>query len=134
MAEDRSWAAFTDDPPWVLDRSEIRWHNLAATLRADAQARIPDLIAPRRLPPGRRFLTVTRRLGGAVGGWLWRRRRGRHADAAASRADISYRLRTAAEALGPTYIKLGQIISAGEGLFPPELVSEFKKCRDQVSP
>ncbi len=45
---------------------------------------------------------------------------------------ISKRLRLAAESLGPTYIKLGQIISSGEGLFPAELVEEFKKCRDQV--
>ena len=27
-----------------------------------------------------------------------------------------------------------EIISAGDGLFPAELVSEFKKCRDQVTP
>lgn len=32
----------------------------------------------------------------------------------------------------PTYIKLGQIISSGEGLFPDELVTEFKRCRDRV--
>ena len=51
-----------------------------------------------------------------------------------SRADLSRRLRVAAERLGPTYIKLGQIISSGEGLFPEELVDEFKKCRDQVPP
>ena len=50
----------------------------------------------------------------------------------ASKADLSRRLRIAAEHLGPTYIKLGQIISSGEGLFPEELVTEFKKCRDQV--
>ena len=31
-----------------------------------------------------------------------------------------------------TYIKLAQIISSGDGLFPGELVDEFKKCRDQV--
>ena len=31
-----------------------------------------------------------------------------------------------------SYIKLAQIISSGEGLFPSELVDEFKKCRDQV--
>jgi ubiquinone biosynthesis protein len=36
--------------------------------------------------------------------------------------------------LGSTYIKLGQIISSGEGLFPAELVNEFKLCRDQVPP
>jgi len=38
----------------------------------------------------------------------------------------------AATDLGPTYIKLGQIISSGEGLFPEELVREFKLCRDRV--
>ncbi len=40
----------------------------------------------------------------------------------------------AAERLGPTYIKLGQIIASGDGVFPPELVAEFKWCRDQVAP
>jgi ubiquinone biosynthesis protein len=40
----------------------------------------------------------------------------------------------AAENLGPTYIKLGQILSSGDGIFPAELVSEFKRCRDQVKP
>src|SRR5207244_6534004 len=49
-------------------------------------------------------------------------------------ADLSRRLRRAAERLGPAYIKLGQIISAGEGVFPEPLVAEFKKCRDQVPP
>ena len=48
-------------------------------------------------------------------------------------ADLSRRLRVAAEALGPTFIKLGQIISSGNGVpVPPELVEEFKRCRDQV--
>jgi len=41
-------------------------------------------------------------------------------------------MRKAVERLGSTYIKLGQIISSGEGLFPAELVNEFKLCRDQV--
>ena len=35
---------------------------------------------------------------------------------------------------GPTYIKLGQIVSGGEGLFPQELVDEFKMLRDRVPP
>ena len=59
---------------------------------------------------------------------LFERRKGEHV----SRAGISRRLRVAAIDLGSTYIKLGQIISAGEGLFPEELVSEFKLCRDRV--
>src|SRR6202041_248566 len=49
-------------------------------------------------------------------------------------AGISRRLRIAAERLGPTYIKLGQIVASGDGIFPPELVAEFKWCRDQVPP
>jgi ubiquinone biosynthesis protein len=70
-------------------------------------------------------------LGGALGLWyLKERRRGGEA----SIAGISRRLRVAAEKLGPTYIKLGQIISSGDGIFPPELVAEFKWCRDQVPP
>jgi ubiquinone biosynthesis protein len=52
----------------------------------------------------------------------------------ASRADLSRRLRIVFERLGPTYIKLGQIVSSGKGLFPDELVEEFKRCRDQVPP
>ncbi len=49
-----------------------------------------------------------------------------------SRAGLSYRLRKAFERLGPTYIKLGQILSSGEGVFPPELVNEFRLLRDRV--
>src|SRR5262249_59620863 len=64
--------------------------------------------------------------------WLVAKRLRRYRTPEASRAAISRRLRRAAEALGPTYIKLGQIISSGEGLFPEELVREFKLCRDQV--
>lgn len=49
-----------------------------------------------------------------------------------SRAGISARLRRSFERLGSTYIKLGQIVSGGDGLFPEELVGEFKKLRDRV--
>ena len=94
---------------------------------------IPDLVTPRRLPPGRRGLATVGRLGTAVVPWLIRRKRGQR-DGAASTAELSRRLRLAVEALGPTFIKLGQIVSSGEGLFPPELVEEFKRCRDQVPP
>ena len=130
---DREWAAFTEHAPWVLDRGSIRWLNLAGTLRAQAQAEVPDLVTPRKFPPGARVLTVARKLGASVGVWSWRRRRGQLDDPSVRRLELSHRLRVAAEDLGPTYIKLGQIISAGEGLFPAELVSEFKKCRDQVT-
>jgi len=130
---DRSWAAFTEHGPWELRRSEVRWSGLARTLRAAAQAEVPHLVKPAKLPPGARVVTVSGRLGRAVLPWLIRKRRGAYDTPEASRAVISRRLREAAEYLGPTYIKLGQIISSGEGLFPSELVEEFKKCRDQVT-
>jgi ubiquinone biosynthesis protein len=130
---DRSWGAFTEHGPWSLDRDDVRWLGLAAQLRRAAQAEVPGLTAARRVPPGTRVVGVVRRLGGAVGPWMVAKRRGRLADPATSRVDISRRLRIAAETLGPTYIKLGQIISSGDGLFPAELVTEFKKCRDQVA-
>jgi ubiquinone biosynthesis protein len=126
------WGAFTETAPWVLDRHDIRWLPVAADLRAAARAEVPVLTKPSKVPPGARVVTVVGALGKAVVPWLVRKRRGRYATPEASRADVSLRLRKAAERLGPTYIKLGQIISSGEGLFPAELVSEFKKCRDQV--
>jgi ubiquinone biosynthesis protein len=133
-AADRAWAAFSEAAPWVLDRDQIRWLPQTERLREAARAEVPDLTTPARLPPGVRVGAVVTTLGRALGPWWLRKRRDRYAGPEAARADLSLRLRKAAETLGPSYIKLGQIISAGEGLFPPELVSEFKKCRDQVAP
>ena len=129
---DRCWGAFTEAAPWVLDPASISWMPLAERLRDRARAGVPRLTRPGRIPDIRRLLTVVRHLGWAVGVWWIRKRRGRYADGETFGADLSLRLRSAIETLGPTYIKLAQIISSGEGLFPAELVDEFKKCRDQV--
>jgi len=43
-------------------------------------------------------------------------------------------LRRAFEELGPTYLKLGQIIASSPGLFADAYVREFNKCLDQVPP
>jgi ubiquinone biosynthesis protein len=131
-ATDRDWAAFSEAAPWVLDRSEIRWTAAVDRLRAQARCDVPRLTAPSKRPPALRVLVVVARLTRAIAPWLLRKRRGRYDGPEVGRADLSKRLRLAAEALGPSYIKLGQIISSGEGLFPSELVDEFKKCRDQV--
>ena len=131
-ANDRSWGAFSDTPPWTLDREAIDWVGSADRLRQAARREVPELTRERRLPPGRRVGTVVRHLAGAVVPWLVTKKRRGFPDPAASRSDISVRLRRAVETLGPTYIKLGQIISSGEGLFPSELVAEFKLCRDRV--
>ncbi len=134
IVDDETWGAFSSTAPWRLDRDAIAWLPLSGRLRAASQAEVPRLTEPSKLPPGTRVVSVVWQLGRALLPWFIRKRRGRYASQEASRSDVSRRLRTAAEILGPTYIKLGQIISSGDGLFPAELVSEFKLCRDQVAP
>jgi ubiquinone biosynthesis protein len=100
-------------------------------IRARTRAEAPLLTQRRRVPPGMRVVRIGAVLGAAVSAWyVSDRPRG----GSASRAGLSRRLRRAFERLGPTFIKLGQILSAGEGLFPAELVAEFRLCRDQVPP
>ncbi len=128
---DHDVGAFSDDPPWIVDRDELAWLPPLGVARKVARSDLPRLTRATFLPPAKRVTTVVRHLGWAMGRWaIGARRKG----GSVSRADVSRRLRIAAEALGPTYIKLAQIISGGEGLFPEELVSETKKCRDQVPP
>jgi ubiquinone biosynthesis protein len=128
---DAAQGSFSDDPPWLVDPEEMTWRSVVPTIRWAVRRQVPDLTRPRRMPPGTRVFKVARHLGLAVAWWAAGARR---QGGSASKADISRRLRIAAEHLGPTYIKLGQIISSGEGVFPEELVREFKKCRDQVPP
>jgi ubiquinone biosynthesis protein len=132
MTTDRAWGAFSDDAPWTLDRAGLRWLPLAERLRAAAADEVPTLTEPALIPPGARVIRVAGTLLRAIVPWAVTRKRNGFDSASDSRTSISRRLRVAAERLGPTYIKLGQIISSGEGLFPHELVEEFKLCRDQV--
>ena len=126
---DLAVGAFSADPPWLVEPDRLTWREAIAPLRARTRAEAPRLTRRRRLPPGFRVVRVGVVLGWAVAGWyLVDRRR----PPPASRAGLSRRLRRAFERLGPTYIKLGQILSSGEGLFPEELVREFRLCRDQV--
>src|ERR1700722_8784869 len=133
---DLSVGAFSSTPPWLIDPAQLQWRVGADQLRATTARPVPYLLPRRRLPPGRRVGRVGMELGRALGGWyLIERRRGRRLGRPeVSRAGLSRRLRVAFQTLGPTYIKLGQILSSGEGLFPPELVSEFRLLRDRVPP
>ncbi|MCD6441884.1 MAG: AarF/ABC1/UbiB kinase family protein [Candidatus Marinimicrobia bacterium] len=44
------------------------------------------------------------------------------------------RLRNAIEELGPTFIKIGQILSMRPDIIPPEIAYEFQKLQDDVAP
>jgi ubiquinone biosynthesis protein len=112
-----------------VDPGALVWRARIDELRSATRAEAPLLTRRRTLPPGVRVLHVGALLGAALCGWYFvDRRRG----TTSSRSGLSRRLRRAFERLGPTYIKLGQILSAGEGVFPEELVAEFRLCRDQV--
>jgi len=43
-------------------------------------------------------------------------------------------VREAFEDLGPTYVKLGQLVASSQGLFPEPYCREFQKCLDRVRP
>ncbi len=128
---DLELGSFSEDPPWLVDPGAMQWRRAVPGLRAQIADELPLLTRASRLPPGARVVRTIRLVGTALAGWYLGARRRDNAD---STAVLSRRLRLAAERLGPTYIKLGQIISAGEGIFPEELVAEFKRCRDQVPP
>ena len=126
---DLAFGTFSDDPPWLVEPDAMPWRRRVPVLRAMTRRSVPALTTPPRVPPVGRMVRTVAELGSAVAWWaIWDRRRGGEQ----SRRAISRRVRVAAERLGPTYIKLGQIISSGEGLFPAELVAQFRLLRDQV--
>lgn len=43
-------------------------------------------------------------------------------------------VRQAFEELGPTYVKLGQLVASSQGLFPEAYCNEFQGCLDRVKP
>jgi ubiquinone biosynthesis protein len=130
---DLAIGSFSNEPPWIVEPASMPWREVVDSIRWLTKHDLPELTSARRLPDVKRAITVVADFGTAIGlWWVTGRRKGKAGDHAASRVDLSRRLRLSIERLGPTYIKLAQIISSGEGLFPEELVSEFKKCRDQV--
>lgn len=44
------------------------------------------------------------------------------------------RIRMAIEELGPTFVKLGQVLATRADIFPPEWIAEFSKLQDSVPP
>lgn len=127
--DDLGAGAFSDGGGWTVDPDRLGWREPVPGLRRQVRRRLPSLVStPRRAPAGRAF-RVLGAVGLALAGWA---ATGRQRGGPESTADLSRRLRLAAERLGPTYIKLGQIISSGAGIFPAELVAEMSKCRDRM--
>lgn len=51
-----------------------------------------------------------------------------------ARQSVGERLRHACEELGPTFIKIGQILSTRPDIFSPEIAGELEKLQDAVNP
>jgi ubiquinone biosynthesis protein len=129
---DTKWASFTAHAPWNLDESEAqKFSDENIARRSEVRADAHSLLVKRKIPTFLRFFVAFFRIGIAILLWyIFDKRRGREK----SREAIARKLRKQFVKLGSSYIKLGQIISSGEGLFPEQLVKEFKLLRDQVPP
>lgn len=124
------WGSFSPKQPWNLDESQCaKFEEDTKLIRAQVHKDARKLLIKRKLFPITRVLLAILRIGIAVTAWyIFDKRKGREK----SYTSISRKLRKQFVKLGSTYIKLGQIISSGDGLFPKELVDEFKLLRDQV--
>jgi predicted unusual protein kinase regulating ubiquinone biosynthesis (AarF/ABC1/UbiB family) len=80
------------------------------------------------LPVLRRVTTTVRVLARHAARWAVRGRAGDRSGVAAGE------LRAAFEELGPTYVKLAQLVASSPGLFPDVLADEFRACLDAVKP
>ena len=124
-------SAWLDEAPGLAEAVD-RWAVELAPARAAIPGRVDELLDPNaRLARASRFAKVAAVVA----------REGLHLSAvdvpasALRRQPVgpqaAHRLRRAFERLGPSYLKLGQFISSGRGLFPDVLVDEFAACRDR---
>ena len=127
---DLAWGSFSPGQPWNLDFKECElFEENAKLIRSQAAIEAEKLLERKTFFPISRVFQAVSRIGSAVFvWWIFDKRKGREK----SYNSISKKLRKQFVHLGSTYIKLGQIISSGDGLFPTELVAEFKLLRDQV--
>ena len=65
---------------------------------------------------------------------VWRRRRVEGAASDASTLSVSERVRRTLEELGPTFIKIGQVLSGRADLLPAEYIRELTKLLDAAPP
>ena len=47
---------------------------------------------------------------------------------------VGERIRLALQELGPSFVKLGQIVSTRPDIIPPDIITELKKLQDEVPP
>ena len=66
--------------------------------------------------------------------YLKMRKHGAEAENSNSKLSIGERLRISLEELGPTFVKIGQILSTQADIVPQDIVNELKKLQSSVQP
>lgn len=80
------------------------------------------------------FADLVRRLGLASALEAAGRRLRLHHGGELVRLEPPQRFRRVLEELGPTFVKLGQLLAMRVDLFPPDWIAEFEKLEDRVAP
>ncbi|MGI8792988.1 MAG: VC0807 family protein [Acidimicrobiales bacterium] len=118
-----------------LAEAAATWPDALQPARDAIPSRVEDLLGPghplarvRRL--ARVVAVLVGRLAAFVAVDLLRAATGRRP----MNVSGAVRLREAFERLGPSYLKLGQFIASGRGLFPDVVVDAFGSCRDRCPP
>lgn len=98
---------------------------------------IPTLLAMRDLSRMREIITILTKHG--LGGFVQRIKLGHQSDRKKADPDSHYlstprRFRMAFEELGPTFIKLGQVLSTRVDIFSVEWIEEFERLQSNVAP
>ena len=122
---------FVDSDFQKTSSSQDFWIRESALKRRSLQSTIPELVKKPTFPPIFRLFRTVWEFGRSFVLWKIVDRRKVEFE---KKAILYSRFRRSAERLGPTYIKLAQLISAAEGVFPESLIAECKKCRDRVEP
>lgn len=98
---------------------------------------IPTLLAMRDISRMREIMSILTKHG--LGGFLQRIKLAYQSDSKKAHPDSRYlstprRFRMAFEELGPTFIKLGQILSTRVDIFGAEWIEEFERLQSNVAP
>ncbi|GAC57834.1 hypothetical protein GOHSU_25_00690 [Gordonia hirsuta DSM 44140 = NBRC 16056] len=81
-----------------------------------------------------RFGSTASQAAAGVGRFLFNSAKGLRHGKLPGTANIAHEVRVTFEHLGPTYVKLGQLIASSPGVFTPALSEEFESLLDKVRP
>lgn len=96
-----------------------------------ARDRLPSVSATSEAA---RFGVAASHAAAGVGRFLAGTAKGLRRGKLPGKTDIAHELRVTFEHLGPTYVKLGQLIASSPGVFSPALSDEFESLLDRVRP